>query len=87
MTTEVGAVAGEKQKEGFVAAFKAMLANWFLPPLPIAAVGNETMMNFGMALDSTQPAFTFPYAQNLRQSLSILLAKKDTPPQDIQTLQ
>lgn len=87
MTTEVGAVAGEKQKEGFFAAFKAMLANWFLPPLPIAAVGNETMMNFGMALDTTQPAFTFPYAQNLRQSLSTLLARKDTTPREMQQIQ
>jgi hypothetical protein len=87
MTTEVGAVAGEKQKEGFFAAVKAMLANWFLPPLPIATVGNETMMNFGMALDTTQPAFTFPYAQNLRQSLSILLARKDTTPQEMRQIQ
>jgi hypothetical protein len=87
MITEVGAVAGEKQEEGFFAAVKAMLANWFLPPLPIATVGNETMMNFGMALDTTQPAFTFPYAQNLRQSLSTLLARKDTTLQEMQQLQ
>jgi hypothetical protein len=45
------------------------------------------MMNFGMALDTTQPAFTFPYAQNLRQSLSAMLAKKDTTPQEMQQLQ
>jgi hypothetical protein len=87
MITEVGAIAGEKQKEGFFAAVKAMLANWFLPPLPIATVGNETMINFGMALDATQPEFTFPYARNLRQSLSAMLAKKDTPPQGMQSVQ
>jgi hypothetical protein len=87
MITEIGAVAGENQKEGFMAAVKAMLANWFLPPLPISIVGNETMMNFGLALDSTQPAFTFPYAQKLRQSLSTLLAQKDTPPQESRQIQ
>jgi hypothetical protein len=78
MITEVGSVAGEKQKEGILAAFKAILANWLLPPLPITTVGNETMMSFGTALDATQSTFTFPYAQNLRQSLSALLAQKNS---------
>jgi hypothetical protein len=87
MTPQIGAVAGEKQKEGFLSEFKAMLANLFLPPLPIAAVGNETMMKFGAALDATEPSFTFPYAEKLRQSLSILLAQKDIPPQEIQKIQ
>jgi hypothetical protein len=87
MTPQIGAVAGEQQKEGFFAEFKAMLANWFLPPLPIAAIGNETMMKFGAALDATEPKFTFPYAEKLRQSLSILLAKKDVPPQESQQVQ
>ena len=77
MNTEVSAIADDNREEGFFAAFKAMLANWFLPPLPIAAVGNETMMNFGAALDATATSFTFPHANNLRQSLSILLAHKN----------
>jgi hypothetical protein len=87
MTPEIGAVAGEQQKEGFFAEFKAMLANLFLPPLPIAAIGNETMMNFGAALDATESSFTFPHAEKLRQSLSILLAQKDLPPQEVQKIQ
>lgn len=87
MTTEVGAVAGEKENEGILAAFKAMLANWFLPPFPIAAVGNETMMNFGAALDATESSFTFPYAQNLRQSLSIMLAQQIPASQETQQIQ
>jgi hypothetical protein len=87
MTPQIGAVAGEEQKEGFLAQFKAMLANWFLPPLPIAAIGNETMMNFGAALEATEPTFTFPYAEKLRQSLSILLAQKDIPPQETRKIQ
>lgn len=84
MTPEIGAVAGEEQKEGFLAEFKAMLANWFLPPLSIAAIGNETMMNFGAALDATESTFTFPYAEKLRQSLSILLAQKEQESKHIQ---
>jgi hypothetical protein len=87
MTPEIGAVAGEEQKEGLVSAFKAILANWFLPPLPIAAIGNETMMKFGAALDATESTFTFPHAEKLRQSLSILLAQKDIPPQESQRIQ
>jgi hypothetical protein len=87
MTPEIGAVAGEEQKEGFFSEFKAMLANWFLPPLPIAAIGNDTMMKFGAALDATESTFTFPYAEKLRQSLSILLAQKDIQPQETQQIQ
>jgi hypothetical protein len=87
MTPEIGAVAGEEQKEGFFAEFKAMLANWFLPPLPIAAIGNETMMKFGAALEATESTFTFPHAEKLRQSLSILLAQKDIPPRESQKIQ
>jgi len=76
MGAEVSSIAGEKDSEGFFSAFKAMIANWFIPPMPITDVGSETMMNFGLALDSTQSSFTFPFAENLRQSLSLLVAQK-----------
>ncbi|MBN2511316.1 MAG: hypothetical protein JXB18_00125 [Sedimentisphaerales bacterium] len=76
MGAEVSSIAGEKDSEGFFSAFKAMIANWFIPPMPITDIGSETMMNFGLALDSTQATFTFPVAENLRQSLSLLIAQK-----------
>jgi len=76
MGAEVSSIAGQADSEGFFSAFKAMIANWFIPPMPITDIGSETMMNFGLALDSTQSTFTFPFAENLRQSLSLLVAQK-----------
>jgi len=75
MEAEVSSIAGSNAKEGFIASLKAMVANWFLPPVPITVIGNQTMLDFGTALDTTQTAFTFPYAENLHQSVKTLLAK------------
>ncbi len=75
MEAEVSSIAKANHKEGFIASLKAMVANWFLPPVPITVIGNQTMMDFGTALDSTQTAFTFPYAENLRQNVKTLMAK------------
>lgn len=84
MAAEVSSIAGEKEQEGFISAFKAMIANWFIPPMPITVVGSETMMNFGLALDSTHSSFTFPFAENLRQSLSLMVAQKMNQADNIQ---
>lgn len=70
MEAEVSSIAKENAKEGFLASLKAMVVNWFLPPVPISVIGNQTMMDFGTALDSTQRAFIFPYAENLRQKVN-----------------
>lgn len=46
--------------------FRGMVANEFIPPLAIAGLGNEAMLNFGMALADKEPTFTFPHANNLK---------------------
>lgn len=75
MDAEVSSIAKAEENEGFLASLKAMVANWFLPPVQITPIGNQTMMDFGTALDLTQTAFTFPHAENLRQNIKTLLAK------------
>ena len=46
--------------------FKGMVANEFIPPIGIAAIGNKAMLEFGKALADRDPTFTFPYANNLK---------------------
>jgi len=46
--------------------FKGMVANEFIPPIDIAAVGNKAMLDFGRALADKDPTFTFPFANNLK---------------------
>lgn len=40
--------------------------NWFIPPLRIQSLGHATMLDFGLALATRDPAFTFPSATNLQ---------------------
>ena len=59
--------AGNNLWQNFKAGVKGATANLFIKPVAIDPAGNETMLNFGSALASAAPEFTFPLAQN-RQS-------------------
>jgi hypothetical protein len=45
---------------------KATAANLLLKPIAVEPAGNEAMLNFGFALMSESPSFTFPKATNLK---------------------
>jgi hypothetical protein len=68
MGITVASIAGKAQKAGFFGRFKAALANLFIKPVKVDKVGNDTMLDFGYALLTQEPAFTFPKAENLRQA-------------------
>jgi len=56
--------AGNSRWQNFKAGVKGVTANLFIKPVAIDPAGNETMLNFGSALVSAAPEFTFPLAQN-----------------------
>jgi hypothetical protein len=58
--------AGSNFWQNLVGGLKATTANLFLKPIPVEPAGNEVMLNFGLALASEAPAFTFPRAGNLK---------------------
>ena len=58
--------AGSNFWQNLVGGLKATTANLFLKPIPVEPTGNEVMLNFGLALASEAPAFTFPRAGNLK---------------------
>lgn len=58
--------AGDGLWQSFKGAVAGEAANMFLPPLPVEPVGNRAMLDFGSALTSGAPAFTFPRARNLK---------------------
>jgi hypothetical protein len=71
-TMEVG-ISSVKHKEagnGFWQNLKGRLAgaaaNMLLDPLPVEAAGHEAMLDFGLALLTDAPTFTFPRARNLQ---------------------
>jgi hypothetical protein len=68
-------IASIKHKDaggGFWASLKGRLAgtavNLFLDPFTVEAAGHEAMLDFGQALVSGAPTFTFPRARNLQAS-------------------
>jgi hypothetical protein len=58
--------AGDSLWQNFKGAVTGEAANLFLPPLPVEQLGNRAMLDFGMALISGSPTFTFPRARNLK---------------------
>lgn len=59
--------AGSSLWQSFKAGIKSATANMFIKPITIDPAGNDTMLNFGFALATAAPEFTFPLATN-RQS-------------------
>jgi hypothetical protein len=51
--------------QNFKGGLKGGLANLFIPPLTVTALGHETMLEFGAALGSQSPVFSFPLATNV----------------------
>lgn len=68
MSVEVASVQKADQTEGIVGSIAALFANLLLSPLPVSEVGNDTMLDFGLALYQQDSEFTFPVAQTLRPS-------------------
>ena len=47
---------------------KGLAVNLFIDPLTVEAVGHRAMLDFGQALTSGAPTFTFPHARNLKNA-------------------
>lgn len=58
--------AGDSLWQKLKGGVAGTLANFFIKPLPVEAVGNDAMLDFGAALVAKDALFTFPVARNLR---------------------
>ena len=58
--------AGDSLWQNFVGELKGAAANLFLPPMSIEAGGQQAMLDFGLALATEKPSFTFPNATRLK---------------------
>ena len=67
--------ASDSGWQHFVGSLKGSLANLFIPPLPIEAEGQQAMLDFGRALATRSPKFTFPYATRLKSGDTSMPAK------------
>jgi len=55
---------------------KGTIANLLMSPLKVTKLGNTTMLEFGEALVQKQPAFTFPKAENIKESKEVEIDPK-----------
>lgn len=60
--------AGNGLWSNLVGSLKGATVNLFLPPLTVEPEGQQAMLDFGLALATEKPAFTFPVATRLKET-------------------
>lgn len=72
MEISVASVKPKQARNGFWQNLKGgvrgVAANMLIKPVSVELAGNNAVLNFGLALASQAPAFTFPRATNLKTS-------------------
>jgi hypothetical protein len=76
MGIEIASIHKKTEDESFWGSVKAVIANFFIKPLEVDKLGNDTMLNFGYTLLKQKPAFTFPRAKNLRENRRVVIDNK-----------
>ena len=66
MGIEVVSVNKASRPNSYVGRVKGFIVNFFIEPVKISKLGNDTMLNFGQALLNKQTSFTFPKAANIK---------------------
>lgn len=67
MEVKLASVNKAANPNGFISKVKGVVANWFLTPIKISEIGNDTMLDFGLSLLREKSSFTFPKADNIRR--------------------
>lgn len=68
MGIKVASITDQSESDGFFSAIKGAIANLFIPSPKVAKLGNDTILNFGLALLEQKSAFTFPKAKNIKEN-------------------
>jgi hypothetical protein len=63
---KISAVGKDEESLGTWAHIKGFLGNFFIEPIEIDKLGNNTMLEFGLSLYEKEATFTFPKARNLK---------------------
>ena len=66
MGVTVASVNKAAKPNSYIGKIKGFIANFFIEPVKISRLGNDTMLNFGYALLKQKPSFTFPKATNIK---------------------
>jgi hypothetical protein len=67
MEVKLSSVNKAAKPNGFISKVKGVVANWFLNPIKVSKIGNDSMLDFGLSLLKEKQSFTFPRAGNIRK--------------------
>jgi hypothetical protein len=73
---KVTSISKTEDSEGFIDSLKGVIANLFIKPTKVDKLGNQAILDFGLALFEQKPAFTFPKAGNIREDRRVEIAQK-----------
>ncbi|MFH1370599.1 MAG: hypothetical protein ABII09_04860 [Planctomycetota bacterium] len=73
MGVKVVSVNKATKPNGFVGRVRGVIANFFIDPPVVSRLGNQTMLDFGLALLKERLTFTFPKAKNIRESKTVAI--------------
>jgi hypothetical protein len=59
--------AGNGMWQNFVGRVKGTAVNLFIKPVVVQPGGNQAMLDFGLAIATQAPTYTFPFAKGLKQ--------------------
>jgi hypothetical protein len=76
MGIKLASVNDAAKPNGLLGGLKGTIANWFLNPPKVARMGNDTMLDFGLALLNEKPSFTFPKAVNIKETRTVTARSK-----------
>ena len=66
MGVTVASVNKAAKPNSYIGKIKGFIANFFIEPVKISKLGNDTMLKFGHALLNKQTSFIFPKAANIK---------------------
>ncbi|MBN1796007.1 MAG: hypothetical protein JW804_04980, partial [Sedimentisphaerales bacterium] len=76
MGIEISSIRKKTEEVGFWSKVKGLIANFFIKPLEVDKLGNDTMLNFGYAILQQKPEFTFPKAKNIKENKTVAINNK-----------
>jgi hypothetical protein len=68
MGIKVASLAGRSKPDDIFKGVKGAIANLLMDPPEVTPLGNDTVLAFGRSLLNKEPAFTFPCADNIKES-------------------
>jgi hypothetical protein len=69
----IASIHRNTEDESYWGTIKGVIANFFIKPLEVDKLGNDTMLNFGYAILKEKPEFTFPKAKNIKEDRTVVI--------------